>query len=239
MTLVLVVRHGQASFGADDYDVLSDLGWEQARLLGAHLAGQGVRPAAVVRGTLRRQRETVEGLLAGLAEAGAPGPDPGAVRVDAGWDEFDHLGVVAAHPDLPQGGTAALDRREFQRVFVEATGRWALDEAGQGDYPETFADFVARSRRALADACARGAGDHEVPGGVVVAVTSGGPVGAVAAGLVDPDGTDRATLVRLWERFNTVCVNSSVTRVLVGSTGTRLLTFNEHTHLDRARVSYR
>ncbi len=231
MTLVLVVRHGQASFGADDYDVLSDLGWEQARALGAHLAAQGVRPEAVVRGTLRRQRETVEGLLAGLADAGAPGPDADAVRVDAGWDEFDHLGVVAAHPDLPQGGTASLDRREFQRVFLEATGRWALDEAGAGDYPETFADFVARSRRALTDACALG--------GVVVAVTSGGPVGAVAAGLVDPDGADRATLVRLWERFNTVCVNSSVTRVLVGSTGTRLLTFNEHTHLDRARVSYR
>lgn len=235
MTLVLVVRHGQASFGADDYDVLSDLGWEQARALGTHLAAQGVRPAAVVRGTLRRQRETVEGLLAGLADAGAPGPDPEAVRVDAGWDEFDHLGVVAAHPDLPQGGTAALDRREFQRVFVEATGRWALDEGGEGDYPETFAAFVARSRGALADAVSVG----DEAGGVVVAVTSGGPIGAVAAGLVDPDGTDRPTLVRLWERFNTVCVNSSVTRVLVGSTGTRMLTFNEHTHLDRARVSYR
>lgn len=235
MTLVLVVRHGQASFGADDYDVLSDLGWEQARLLGAHLAAQGVRPAAVVRGTMRRQRETVEGLLTGIADAGTPGPDPDAVHVDAGWDEFDHLGVVAAHPDLPQGGTAALDRREFQRVFLEATGRWALDEDEQGDYPESFAAFVARSRQALADACARG----DEAGGVVVAVTSGGPIGAVAAGLVDPDGTDRPTQVRLWERFNTVCVNSSVTRVLVGSTGTRMLTFNEHAHLDRARVSYR
>lgn len=235
MTLVLVVRHGQASFGADDYDVLSELGWEQSRLLGAHLAAQGVRPAAVVSGTLRRQRETAEGLLQGLADAGTPGPPAHAARVDPGWDEFDHLGVVAAHPDLPQGGTSALDRREFQRVFVEATGRWALDETGAGDYPETFGAFVARSRQALADACALG----DEAGGVVVAVTSGGPVGAVAAGLVDPDGTDRPTLVRLWERFNTVCVNSAVTRVLVGSTGTRMLTFNEHTHLDRARVSYR
>lgn len=240
-----MVRHGQASFGADDYDVLSPLGWEQARLLGAALAAQGVRPAAVVHGTLRRQRETAEGLLEGLLE-GLPedegvgaGVGDGAGRpevlVDAGWDEFDHLGVVAAHPDLPQGGTASLDRRAFQQVFLESTRRWGLEEGGGTAYPESFADFVARSRRALDEAVAQ-AGRR---GGVVVAVTSGGPIGAVAAGLVDPEGTDRATLVRLWERFNTVCVNASVTRVLTGTTGTRLLSFNEHAHLDRARTTYR
>jgi broad specificity phosphatase PhoE len=35
MGQVLLIRHGQASFGADDYDVLSDLGWTQGRALGA------------------------------------------------------------------------------------------------------------------------------------------------------------------------------------------------------------
>ena len=41
MGQLLLVRHGQASFGADDYDVLSPTGWEQGRRLGAHLAAAG------------------------------------------------------------------------------------------------------------------------------------------------------------------------------------------------------
>lgn len=238
---MLVVRHGQASFGAEDYDVLSPLGWEQARLLGAHLGASGTWPVSLVHGTLRRQRETVEGMLEGLSTA-RPGSSEAAptVRVDPDWDEFDHLGLIAAQPDLTgldaEGGTAGLDRRGFQQVFLEATGRWARDESAASDsaYPETFAEFLERTSRALTEACA----DAVRAGGVVVAVTSGGPIGAVAATLVDPEA-DHSGVVRLWERFNTVCVNSSVSRVLVGATGTRLLSFNEHTHLDRDRVSYR
>ena len=45
---VLLVRHGQASWGAADYDVLSPLGERQAAATGAFLAG--VRPDAVVHG---------------------------------------------------------------------------------------------------------------------------------------------------------------------------------------------
>jgi len=37
MGVVLLVRHGQASFGADDYDVLSETGIEQSRMLGRAL----------------------------------------------------------------------------------------------------------------------------------------------------------------------------------------------------------
>lgn len=235
MALVLLVRHGQASFGAEDYDVLSETGWEQARLLGAHLAEQGLRPAAVVRGGMRRHRESAESLLAGLREAGGADLDPAAVAVDERWDEFDHLGVVAAHPDLPQGGTARLDRREFQRVFVESTRRWALeeDEAHADDYPETFGAFVDRSYAALGRACER------AEEGPVVVMSSGGPIGAVAARLVDPGDERRDSLARRWERFNTVCVNTGSTRVLLGATGTRLLSFNEHDHLDRSLTTYR
>ena len=58
MGLVLLVRHGQASFGADDYDVLSETGVEQSRFLGRALAAQGVAPRAVVHGAMRRQRDT-------------------------------------------------------------------------------------------------------------------------------------------------------------------------------------
>lgn len=223
MGQILVVRHGQASFGADDYDVLSETGWEQGRRLGTWLAERGVAPTRIRTGGMRRHRETAE------AVAAAAGWEH-EVQVDLGWDEFDHLGVVAAYPDRPEG---ELDRREFQRVFELATQRWTAG-GYDADYPESWRGFVRRVREALDRACADAG-----PGGTVVVVSSGGPIAAACAALVDPDGDDPATYARLWSRFNTVVVNSSVTRVVVGSTGARLLSFNEHPHLEGASLTYR
>lgn len=223
MGVVLLVRHGQASFGADDYDVLSETGWAQGRRLGAWLAGRGVAPTTVVTGGMRRHRETAEAIATGAGWEHAP-------VVDLGWDEFDHLGVVAAYPERPDG---ELDRREFQRVFELATQRWT-GGAYDADYPESWGGFAGRVREALGRACAEAG-----PGGTLVVVSSGGPIAAACAALVDPEGEDPATYARLWARFNTVVVNSSVTRVVVGSTGARLLTFNEHPHLEGETLTYR
>ncbi|MBB6628077.1 histidine phosphatase family protein [Nocardioides sp. KIGAM211] len=226
MGVVLLVRHGQASFGAEDYDVLSETGWEQARLLGRHLAAAGVRPDAVVRGGMRRHRETAEGLLEGAGWTTPP-------EEDTDWDEFDHLGVVAAYPDLP---THELDRREFQHVFELATARWTSGEH-DADYPEPFGGFSGRVGAALARAQER-AGS----GRTVVVISSGGPIAACCGALVAPEPTgepDPALTWALWGRFNTVVVNTSVTRVVVGSTGARLLTFNEHAHLAGDTLTYR
>ena len=216
MGVVLLVRHGQASFGSADYDVLSDTGWEQGRLLGAWLRDRGVSPTAVLRGGMRRHRETAEAM--GLS-----------ADVDLGWDEFDHLGVVAALPDRPTG---ELDRRAFQQAFELATARWT-GGGFDAEYPESWPGFVDRVRAALDRACALAG-----PGQSVVVVSSGGPIAAAAATLADPDA-DPASYARLWSRFNTTMVNSSLTRVVVGATGPRLLTLNEHAHLDGDALTYR
>ncbi|CAI9411332.1 histidine phosphatase family protein [Nocardioides sp. T2.26MG-1] len=223
MGVVLLVRHGQASFGADDYDVLSETGWEQGRRLGAWLGERKLVPTRVFSGGMRRHRETAEAV--GTAAGWDQQPE-----IDLGWDEFDHLGVVAAYPDHPEG---ELDRREFQRVFELATERWTAGTY-DADYPESWPGFVARVRRALDRAC-----EAAGPGGTVVVVSSGGPIAVACAALVAPGADDPATCARLWSRFNTVVVNSSVTRVVVGSTGARLLTFNEHPHLEGETLTYR
>ncbi len=215
MGTVLLVRHGQASFGADDYDVLSPLGWEQGRAIGRFL-GDTESPTAWVRGGMRRHRETLEAITSADA------------RVDERWDEFDHVGIVATHPDAPVGD---VDPRTFQRAFERATADWVAGTHG-GD-AETYADFVGRVRAALADAVAD-AGS----GRTVVVVSSGGPIAVAVATLVDPDA-DLARTGALWARFNTVTVNAAVTRVVVGSTGARLLAFNEHAHLAPDQRTYR
>ena len=69
-------------------------------------------------------------------------------------------------------------------------------------------------------------------------VTSGGPIAAACAMLTEV-GEEPRRLAAAWARFNAVIVNASVTRVVVGSTGARLLTFNEHAALDRELVTYR
>lgn len=223
MGVLLLVRHGQASFGADDYDVLSETGWEQGRLLGRWLAERGVVPDAVVRGSMRRHRET----LAAMGEARGWSTEP---VVDDRWDEFDHLAVVAAMGESVEG----LDRRGFQQQFERATARWSAGESGDDaeTYAETYAGFVARVRAGFVDAA-----EQAGSGRTVAVVSSGGVIAAVCADLADPEA-DAQGFARLWSRFNAVLVNSSVTRVVIGSTGARLLTYNEHEHL-AGSVTYR
>jgi broad specificity phosphatase PhoE len=229
MGLVLLVRHGQASFGADDYDVLSETGVAQSKRLGVWLAGAGIEPTALLHGAMRRQRDTATA----MAEAAGWSPAP---ELDVGWNEFDHLGVVARGLDAVGTGAGersrtptALDPRAFQRAFEDATARWS--GGGYDDeYDESWPAFVARATGALERASERE--------GVTVVVSSGGPIAIACAATVDPQAT-AAELPRLWNAFNTVCANTGVTRVITGSTGRRMLTFNEHSHLARDQVTYR
>ncbi|TWG98160.1 broad specificity phosphatase PhoE [Nocardioides sp. J9] len=227
MGVLLLVRHGQASFGADDYDVLSEAGWEQGRALGRWLAAHGPTPGAVVHGGMRRHRETWEAMVEGASSADGPRLEQ-ASTVDEDWAEFDHLAVLARHAELT--GVVmdhGVDRRAFQEHFEVSTGHWAAAGPDAG-YPEPYDAFLTRARRALDAAAA-------LPGPAVV-VTSGGVIAALAALLVVPEGADVGPV---WARFNTVIANTSVTRVIVGATGARLLTFNEHPHVPREMVTYR
>ncbi len=223
MGVLLLVRHGQASFGADDYDVLSTTGWEQGRVLGRWLAAQGLAPASAVHGGMRRHRETWEA----LAEGAGLAMD---AEVDPRWAEFDHPAVLARHAALTGGVVDhTVDRRAFQEQFEISTAHWSAAGPDAG-YPEPYDAFVARAREAL-DAAA------ERPGPTLV-VTSGGVIAALAALLVVPEGGG-SVLGPVWARFNTVIANTSVTRVIVGRTGARLLTFNEHPHVGTELLTYR
>ncbi|HET7071778.1 MAG TPA: histidine phosphatase family protein [Nocardioides sp.] len=220
MGVVLLVRHGQASFGAEDYDVLSETGIEQSRRLGRVLAEQGLAPAAVVHGAMRRQRDTASAIVDAAGWPVTP-------EVDQGWDEFDHLALMAHGRDGTEG-LAALDKRTFQRLFDDATDRWS-GGGHDGDYAEPWPAFLVRASRALDRVFSRD--------GATVVVSSGGPIAAVCAALVDP-AAGPEQVPRLWKAFDDVTVNASVTRVLSGSSGRRLLSFNEHSHLPRDLVTY-
>ena len=89
MGTLYLVRHGQASFGADDYDQLSPLGLQQAQRLGAHWLAHGQRFDTVLMGTLRRHAQTLDGIAQGLP--GLPAP-----QVLPSLDEYDSLALIRA-----------------------------------------------------------------------------------------------------------------------------------------------
>ncbi|MCW2781271.1 MAG: hypothetical protein JWR35_1720 [Marmoricola sp.] len=212
MGQLLLVRHGQASWGADDYDVLSSTGHEQSAVLGKALAARGILPDRIVHGTMRRHRETAES--AGLVSAGV-----GQAVVDPGWDEFDHVGMLAAHPADFEGRKPS--KAEFQEWFEAATDRWT--SGVHADYAESFAAFTVR----VDDALRRTA--EATGSGTTIVFSSGGPISwATASLLADLPGGATA----LWRKLNPVCVNSGVTRIVTGRRGLTLVSFNEHAHLD-------
>jgi len=204
MGRLLLVRHGQASWGSDDYDVLSPLGHQQGKALGEIWRLRGVVPDRVIIGGMRRHRETAE--EAGLSE----------LIVDEEWNEFDHDGVLAKLPVPDEAGT---DRAVFQRWFEASTDRWT--SGAHDDYDESFADFAARIERALARASS-----YE---GLTAVFTSGGPIAWTTATLL---ADDLGVRNQLWSRLNPVCVNTGVTHVVSGRRGRTLVSFNEHAHLE-------
>ena len=218
MSQVLLVRHGQASWGADDYDVLSGLGERQAAVLGAALGSRGIAPAVVLHGGMKRQRETAR-----LMAEAAGWPDRSE---DDAWDEMNHVEVLRRQPHTFAGDTPT--QREFQAWIEAATDRWT---AGRHDheYAESFSAFGERVLGAL-DGLARTLD----AGGTAVVVTSGGPIARITAELLG-GGAD------LHRRIAPVVVNASVTKIVVGQRGATLVSFNEHSHLDveAGLVTYR
>lgn len=173
MTLLLV-RHGQASYGAPDYDQLSGRGHEQSRRLGDWLARGGHRFRAVVVGGMKRHRQTADGVAAAFAAAGQALPD---VVDDPGFAEFDHRAVFAAwharDPDDPIAvASRSGDPRDVGAMLRAALLAWAGDELA--GVPETWGAFGARVRAAGERLEALSGGDE------VLVLSSGGVISRLA-----------------------------------------------------------
>jgi broad specificity phosphatase PhoE len=224
MGQLLLVRHGQASWGSDDYDVLSPLGWEQSRMLGRALAARATTPDLVVQGGLRRHRETSAAVV---EEAGW---DEVVPANDRGWNEYDHLGMLAAEP-APAFAGDEPSPAEFQGWFESATRRWTR---GEGTYDESFPVFTARIDEAMARTCDLAGGSSPV-----VVVSSGGAISWVAASLLLGTTKPDDAAAALWQQLNKVVVNTSITKVVLGRRGATLVSFNEHSHLEGNGLTYR
>jgi len=229
MATIYLVRHGQASFGKENYDQLSPRGWEQGKILGRWLADK-VEPGAIFGGNLQRHRETVEAITTGY---GVSLPD---MQVLEGLNEFDHLEVVERlRPEWADKQVMARDlasfpkpARAFQQAFEKAVTRWVSGEFDQ-EYSETWNGFRQRVGHALDQLI------ELADGADVIVSTSGGPIAVIAQRLLEL--SDRKAL-----EMNNVIANTSVSRILYSGSRRSLAVFNNYSHLeaeDPALVTFR
>lgn len=85
MSNIYLVRHGQAGT-REAYDSLSDLGQQQARLLGEYFLAQQFEFTVVYSGAMQRQRQTAAAVKSVYDQARVSFP---MVTVDDQWNEFD------------------------------------------------------------------------------------------------------------------------------------------------------
>ena len=219
MGVIYVVRHGQAAFGTDDYDRLTETGFAQARLLGEYFAKRDVHFDAVFTGTLRRQRETAQEILA-THKTMAVRP---VLEMFPGLDEYKADAVLSAYgavlESAPEGGGRdPVVLRDHFRSLREALLAWTEDRTQPQGMP-AWRDFQDGAVAALVEARRR------FPDGHVLVVSSGGPIASmVAAALKAP----AATAVELNLRIR----NSSLTEFASSPRRHHLIAFNNLAHLD-------
>lgn len=215
MAELYLVRHGQASFGAENYDALSPSGRTQSLWLGEYFAQARLRFDRVVIGTMERHRQTAEGILAGM---GGPQIE---IAEDAGLNEYDFQALFAAlgEAGLPLGLSAASSKRDFYKALQQVLQLWA-DDRLPGRVPETWRQFQTRVQRARA-AIQRSGGRR------VLAVSSGGPIAVTAQQILQAPA---ATAIAL----NMQIRNSSVCQYLFKDGAMSLVSFNSVPHLERA-----
>lgn len=212
MGSLYLVRHGQASFGAADYDQLSPRGHEQCRHLGAYWRERGQRFDAIFTGTLRRHAQSLAGIVEGYGE------DLPAVALP-GLNEYDSEALVRAIHPGPLGAPADAEAvKQHFRLLRQGLLAWMRGETQPTGMPR-HADFSAGVADALDRVRAVGADKQ------VLIVSSGGPIAtAVSQVLACPP----ETFVELNLRIR----NSAVTEFAFNPKRHHLVSFNTLPHLD-------
>lgn len=224
MGSIYLIRHGQASFGADDYDVLSPNGVRQAQVLGQHLAQMGLSFDRCLSGDLRRQQHTANEAREQMLAADLPTP---ALEIDSAFNEFDADAIIRALlPDLlnqePNAletlRNAAQNRAEFQRIFALIIERWL---AGTYDPPglESWLGFVERVQGGLQRILEQADNRDKI-----AVFTSGGTITALLHLIT------RMPARQAFE-LNWQIVNTSLNQLKFRGREVALASFNGHAHL--------
>jgi broad specificity phosphatase PhoE len=221
MASIYVIRHGQASFGADNYDKLSDLGCRQAEVLGHYLRDCNIHFDAAYSGDLQRQRKTAE-----LALASQPGRV--SHTIDARFNEVNNdEQVELLVPEIIENNTALkalmekglITSKDYQKLIEAVFNYWVSPQCTHPDI-QSWQDFSGGVRSALAEVMAA-----QGSGKTVGIFTSGGTIATIVAQVLGLSGAQTYA-------FYEPVINCSVTRLFYNSNKVSLSYFNDHSFLD-------
>ncbi|MGB1140635.1 MAG: histidine phosphatase family protein [Halioglobus sp.] len=235
MATIYLVRHGQASFGAENYDELSELGRRQATVVGEYFRDCGIHLDAAYSGDLSRQRETAE-----LALASQPSDVPH--MIDPRFNELDndeqirHLmpEVLARRPDIKALVDKGLsDSKAYQKVIDAVFNFWVSPECDEPAI-QSWADYSGGVRDALENVM------REQGGGKTVAVfLSGGTMATIVSQVLGLSGEHTY-------RFYEPVFNCAVTQLFYSGSKVSLSYYNDCSFLrvlgtqrDEQLISYR
>ena len=191
MGQLYLVRHGQASLGADDYDQLSPLGERQAQRLGEHWRGQGMRFDAIFTGTLKRHAQTLQGIQRGLG-------DKQNATAWPGLNEYDSEAIIrSVHTGPLDKPTTPEAYRDHFRLLRQGLKAWMAGQAAPHGMP-SHAAFLEGVTSALDHI------RHHHCEGQVLLVSSGGPI-SMAVGHVLGLTADKVIELNLRMRNSAIC----------------------------------
>ncbi|PLW70460.1 histidine phosphatase family protein [Pseudohalioglobus lutimaris] len=216
MATIYLIRHGQASFGAANYDQLSPLGQLQAQRTGQYLARAGVDLDAAYSGDLSRQRETCERVC---AELGGGIPHTVDVRFNEirNDEQVKRLAPVVASKDpaidaLLQRGLSSS--KDYQKVIEAVFNHWVSHDCSEYGI-QSWEEYSALASDALLEVM------RSEGGGKTVGIfTSGGTIATIVAQVL---GLNGAQTYRFYEPI----FNCSVTQLFYSGTRVSLSYFND------------
>jgi broad specificity phosphatase PhoE len=211
MGTLYLVRHGQASFGADNYDQLSPVGMQQCQRLGEYLRQRGHQFDTVITGTLQRHLQTHEAMAQGLQVQHEPLRRPGLNEYDS------HALIATVHPEPLARPTSPEMYRHHFRLLRDGLKLWMDGKAQPAGMP-SYREFSAGVARVLDEV--RAMDDARV-----LLVSSGGPI-STAVGLIL--GIAPEVTIDLNMRIR----NSSISEFAYTPKRHMLVTYNTLPHLD-------
>ena len=220
MATIYLIRHGQASFGADDYDKLSELGCRQASVTGDYLAQCGINFDAIYSGNLLRQRETAQ-----LATASQP--EELELRIDARFNEIKNdeqlkylvPEVVKSNPavqGLIERGLSSS--KDYQKVIEAVFNYWVSPQCTDSRI-QSWQDYSQGVGQALHDVMV-----EQGAGKTVGIFTSGGTIATIVAQVLGLTGEQTY-------RFYEPIFNCSVSQLFYTGTRVSLSYFNDRSFL--------
>jgi broad specificity phosphatase PhoE len=232
MSVLYLIRHGQASFGTDNYDQLSAVGREQSAILGSYFAALGAPIDRIYTGSLQRQRATAQLIADALA------PHAPALEIEPAFDEYDSESILRSFASsltpeqLEQEGWPGLrtDRRRFQFFLERAARAWVeaqIEAAGMLPWRSFHGRIIAAIENIM-----RTEGRSKT----LLVSTSGGVIGTIVAHVLGLSN-------HLGIELNWAVHNASITRLIYNADRISLSMFNGLPHLDqegkRQLITYR